>query len=428
MEEFIIRGGRRLSGSLRIQGSKNAVLPIMAASLLCTGTTRLVNVPRISDVCDMCDILRCLGCVCEWETEHALLINTVNACPRNIEAELSERMRSSVFLLGPLLARFGEANLFMPGGCRIGARPIDIHLAGLRSMGCVISEKDGCIAAICLQLMGCRINLRYPSVGATENILMAAVCASGYTTITNCAREPEVVELCLFLNECGARIKGIGSDTLIIQGVECKDLHATEYRVGGDRIAAATYLYAVAGCGGQIHIDGIYPAYLSAIMEHLRRMKCDLRTGKDWVELFRDKPIYGASVSTGPYPGYPTDLQSIAIAVLLSANSISHVSENVFEDRFLVINEMKKFGVRLKVCGRSAIIYGIEKLKGASVQATDLRGGAALMIAGLEADGETHITGLKHIDRGYEAPEYILKTLGADICRAAAERNENDWP
>ncbi len=389
----------------------------MAASLLCTGTVRLSNVPKISDVCDMCDILKRLGCKCVWEDEHCLLIDTENACPRNIEAELSEKMRSSVFLLGPLLARFGEANLHLPGGCQIGPRPIDIHLSGLRSLGAVISERDGCIAAIALFLRGCDLRLRYPSVGATENILMAAVCATGYTTIRNCAREPEIVELCMFLNACGAKIRGIGSDTLIIQGVPVSDLHTVEYRVGGDRIATATYLYAVAGCGGHIHIDGVYPIYLNAVLGHLTQINCDLRTGKDWVELKRDRELLSADVETAPYPGYPTDLQSIAMAVLMRAPGTSVVSENVFEDRFLVINEMKKFGVRLKVCGRSAIICGDEKLKGATVQATDLRGGAALIVAGLEAVGETHIIGLKHIDRGYETPEYFLKCLGADICR-----------
>ncbi len=417
MEEIIIRGGRPLNGSITIQGSKNAVLPIMAASLLCTGVVCLTNVPRISDVTDMCDILKSLGCKCNWEDEHCLFIDSADACPRNIEADLSGRMRSSVFLLGPLLGRFGEANLHLPGGCQIGLRPLDIHFAGLRSLGAVVRERDGCIAAIALRLVGCEIVLRYPSVGATENILMAAVTAEGYTTMKNCAREPEIVELCMFLNACGARIRGIGSDTLVIKGVSCENLHATEYRVGGDRIAAATYLYAVAGCGGFVHVDGVYPVYLSAIIKHLAALNCDLRTGKDWVELSGNGQLCPADISTGPYPGFPTDMQSIAMAALLRANGVSHVSENVFEDRFLVINELKKFGVRLKVCGRSAIIYGAEKLKGANVQATDLRGGAALLVAGLTADGETHIAGLNHIDRGYQTPDEVLKCLGADICR-----------
>lgn len=394
----------------------------MAASLLCTGITRLKNVPVISDVFDMCDILRKLGCECVWEDEHVLLIDTRNACPRNIEADLTERMRSSVFLLGPLLGRFGEANLHLPGGCAIGVRPLDIHFAGLRSLGAVISAREESITAICIDLRGGEIILRYPSVGATENIVMAAVCAKGFTTIKNCAREPEIVELCLFLNGCGARIKGIGSSTLIIEGVPHTELYPSVYRVGGDRIAAATYLYAVAGCGGEVCINGIYPSYLTAVIDHLTVMGCDLRSNKDSIELRSNcgqastKPA-AADISTGPYPLFPTDMQSIAMAVLTSACGVSHVTENVFEGRFLVINELKKFGVRLKVRGRSAIIYGAENLKGACAQATDLRGGAALLVAGLMADGETHITGLNHIDRGYEAPEKVLRSLGADICR-----------
>lgn len=421
MSEIIIQGGKRLNGSFRIQGSKNAVLPIMAAALLCAGTTELANVPRITDVTDMCEILETLGCACVWKEEHTLLIDAANACPRNIEACLTERMRSSIFLLGPLLARFGEANLHLPGGCCIGKRPIDLHLAGLRSLGAVIHEREDGISALCLGMRGASLHLRYPSVGATENILMAAAAAQGYTRITNCAREPEIVELCLFLNACGAKITGIGSGTLQVQGVALSAFHAGRFEVGGDRIAAATYLYAAAGCGGHICVEGIYPAYLHAVIGHLSRMGCVVREHEQALELMTNTAPQPADIVTGPYPAYPTDMQSIAMAVLGRARGVSSVSERVFEDRFLVAKELEKFGVRLKVQDRSAMICGTDTLHGAAVHATDLRGGAALMVAGLMAEGETVLFDVSHIDRGYEAPEQILRSLGADIRRRAAD-------
>ncbi len=417
MSEIIIQGGRKLAGRFRIQGSKNAVLPIMAASLLVGDVTELTNVPRITDVTDMCEILETLGCRCAWKEGHTLLIDAADACPRNIEACLTERMRSSIFLLGPLLARFGEANLHLPGGCCIGKRPIDLHLSGLRSLGAVIHEKEDGVSALRIELRGSQIRLRCPSVGATENILMAAVAAKGYTRIVNCAREPEIVELCLFLNACGADIRGIGSAALQIRGVEPAHLHSVSWQVGGDRIAAATYLYSTAGCGGHIQVDGIYPAYLSQVLDHLRKMGCAIREHGQGVELFSEGNPQSADVVTGPYPAYPTDLQSIAMAVLGRAEGGSSVTERVFEDRFLVAGELEKFGVRLKVSGRRAMIYGTEKLYGASVHATDLRGGAALMVAGLMAEGETLLTDVFHLDRGYEAPEQVLLKLGADIRR-----------
>lgn len=392
----------------------------MAAALLCEGVTELANVPRITDVTDMCVILETLGCKCVWKERHTLLIDAVNVCPRNIEACLTERMRSSIFLLGPLLARFGEANLHLPGGCCIGKRPIDLHLAGLRSLGAVIHEREDGISALCLEMRGSVIHLRYPSVGATENLLMAAAAAKGYTRITGCAREPEIVELCLFLNACGARITGIGSEMLQIQGVDPADLHAVHYEVGGDRIAAATYLYAAAGCGGHICVEGIYPVYLRAVLEHLSQMGCIVYEHEQAVELLANTRPLPADIVTGPYPEYPTDLQSIAMAVLGRARGIAVVSEQVFENRFLVAKELEKFGVRLKVRDRSAMIYGKDVLHGSTVHATDLRGGAALIVAGLMSEGETVLLDVSHIDRGYEAPEYVLRGLGADIRRRTA--------
>lgn len=420
MSEIIIQGGKRLNGSFKIQGSKNAVLPIMAAALLCEGVTELTNVPRITDVTDMCEILDILGCKCIWKEQHTLLIDAKKACPRNIEACLTERMRSSIFLLGPLLARFGEANLHLPGGCCIGKRPIDLHLAGLRSLGAVIHEREDGISALCLEMRGSTLCLRYPSVGATENILMAATAAKGYTRIVNCAREPEIVELCLFLNACGARITGIGSGTLQIQGVAPSELHAVRYEVGGDRIAAATYLYAAAGCGGHICVEGIYPVYLRAVLDHLAKMGCIIYEHEQAVELLTNTVPLPADVVTGPYPEYPTDMQSIAMAVLGRARGMAVISERVFEARFLVAKELEKFGVRLKVQGRSAMIYGTDELHGATAHATDLRGGAALMVAGLMSEGETVLLDVSHIDRGYEAPEHVLSGLGADIWRRTA--------
>jgi UDP-N-acetylglucosamine 1-carboxyvinyltransferase len=328
-------------------------------------------------------------------------------------------MRSSIFLLGPLLARFGEANLHLPGGCSIGKRPIDLHLAGLRSLGAVIHEREDGISALCLGLRGNEIHLRYPSVGATENILMAAVAAKGYTRITGCAREPEIVELCLFLNACGARISGIGSDSLQIQGREAKELHPVRFHIGGDRIAAATWLYGAAGCGGHVCVEGIAPVYLRNVLKHLSAMGCVCLEHDMCVELYASGKPLSADVVTGPYPDYPTDLQSIAMAVLGKATGISMVTERVFENRFGVAEELEKFGVRLKVQDQSAMIYGNDLLHGATAQATDLRGGAALIVAGLIAEGETHILGVSHIDRGYEHPEQLLCSLGAEIKRRA---------
>jgi UDP-N-acetylglucosamine 1-carboxyvinyltransferase len=419
LSEIIIHGGKRLNGRFRVQGSKNGVLPIMAGTLLCEGVTILENVPRITDVTDMCAILETLGCVCVWEDGHTLRIDTTCACPRNIEANLTERMRSSIFLLGPLLARFGEANLHLPGGCSIGKRPIDLHLAGLRSLGAVIHEREDGISALCLELRGNAIHLRYPSVGATENILMAAVAAKGYTRITGCAREPEIVELCLFLNACGARISGIGSSSLQIQGRDVRELQAVRFCIGGDRIAAATYLYGAAGCGGHVCVEGIAPVYLRNVLTHLAAMGCICLEHDTSVELYASGKPMPADVVTGPYPAYPTDLQSIAMAVLGRARGISVVTERVFEKRFGVAGELEKFGVRLKVQDQSAMIYGSDMLHGTTAHATDLRGGAALMVAGLMAEGETHILDVAHIDRGYEAPEQVLCGLGAEIKRRA---------
>jgi UDP-N-acetylglucosamine 1-carboxyvinyltransferase len=327
-------------------------------------------------------------------------------------------MRSSIFLLGPLLARFGEANLHLPGGCSIGKRPIDLHLAGLRSLGAVIHERPDGLSALSLGLRGNEIRLTYPSVGATENILMAAVAAKGYTRIAGCAMEPEVVQLCLFLNSCGAKIYGIGSSSLLICGVEPENLHAVSFAVEGDRIAAATYLYAAAGCGGHIRVEGIRPSVLDQVIAHLVRMGCRCEMGEQYVELWASGQCLPADVVTGPYPAYPTDMQSMALAVLAGAAGSSVVTERVFEDRFKVTDELKKFGVRLQVRGRSVMIYGNDALEGNTVCAPDLRGGAALMIAGLMARGETRILQVAHIDRGYEEPEQAFRNLGAAIFRS----------
>ena len=416
MSELVIRGGNSLFGEFKVQGSKNAALPIMAAALLIDGAVELTNVPDITDVEDMCDILRTLGCKCE-RNDKTIIIDAKNASPGNVEARLTEKMRSSVFILGPLLARFGEANIHMPGGCAIGKRPIDLHLSGLRSLGAVIHDYGDRIVAVSVNLRGCQICLSYPSVGATENILMAAVLAAGITAIKGCAKEPEIVELCHFLNRCGAKITGIGSDTLIVQGVKPTELHPVSYSIAGDRIATGTYMYACAVCGGNVEINGICPLHLKAVCSHLSKMGCVIYEYENSIRIKSTGYLLPADVSTGPYPLYPTDMQPIAMAALTKAGGISKVTENVFEDRFKTADWLKCFGARLHVDNKSAIIIGVSCLCGTHATACDLRGGAALIIAGLMAEGESYISGLSFIDRGYERPEGVLRELGADICR-----------
>lgn len=413
MSVLKIRGGQRLEGFLSVQGSKNGALPLMAAAVLHAGTTILHNIPRILDVHYMIQILEALGCICTWE-KNSLVIDTSTLKGAQLPKELVGKMRSSIFLLGPLLGRCGEAVTFQPGGCSIGDRPIDLHLWGLRQMNAEIVEEDGKIQALSSGLVGNEVLLPFPSVGATENMLMAAVKAKGITIIKNAAGEPEIIQLCLCLNNMGAKIKGIGSTVLWIEGVT--ELHDSEWTNQGDRIAAATYLTAVAACGGETVIHGVESSQLYSVLSVLSLSGCEVFCGTSSICLrstghLRRVPY----IRTAPFPGFPTDMQSPIMALFTIVPGESVIEETIFEDRFQVVEELKKMGASITMDGKTARIRGVLKLHGACVRAGDLRGGAALVVAGLAAEGNTQILECCHIQRGYENLEKELGSLGADI-------------
>lgn len=415
MSSICIEGGYPLFGSLKTQGSKNAALPILAASVLHKGITRLTNCPQISDVESMIDILKKIGCIVIWE-EKTLVIDARNITSYDIPDEYTKRMRSSFILLGPLLGRKKKAIIAYPGGCSIGSRPVDIHLNAIRKMNVTIIEEEDRIVAFSKKIQGSTIRLPYPSVGATQNCILTAVYGHGTTEIHNCAKEPEVVELCNCLNKMGAKIRGLGRSIIQIVGV--KKLHDTEYEISGDRIAAGTYLTATAITKGEITLTHIEPFYLTSLLEILVRTGCRVKQYVDTIELSaknmsRIKPI--DLIRTGPYPEFPTDMQSQMMSLFMLANGTSIIRETVFEDRYKTVYELEKMGAKIKVDGKNAIIEGVPSVKGANVEAHDLRGGAALVIAGLAAEGITRIDGFSYIERGYEGFCDSLVKLGAQI-------------
>lgn len=409
-----VRGLNPLKGEIQIQGSKNAVLPIMAASMLHKGTTVITHVPKIQDVNCMMGILEYMGCRCDL-TGHTLTIDASQLTDTEIPEEYIKGMRSSIMMLGALLARTGKAVTYHPGGCSIGSRPIDLHLHALKELGAEVIEQEDRIEAYCQKLVGKTIHFYYPSVGATENALLGAVLAEGTTTICGAAKEPEIEELCCFLNQMGADITGAGTDCLVIQGVAA--LHDSQFEVSGDRIVAGTYLCAVSAVSGQVLLTGINPGYMSSVIDKFREMGVQIECGKN--ELYvsvkdRVKPI---ELKTEPYPGFPTDLQSPLLAVLCTAGGKSKIIETVFEGRYETANELKKLGARIMIQDSCAWVHGQALLTGGRVKAPDLRGGAALVVAGLAAQGRTEITGCSHILRGYEDICKDLRMLGADIRR-----------
>ncbi|MCD8372562.1 MAG: UDP-N-acetylglucosamine 1-carboxyvinyltransferase [Clostridia bacterium] len=415
MEKYIINGGNRLYGSVNIQTAKNSVLPILAAAVLTDKRVRILNIPQISDVKNMVKILGCLGCkaVCEGCD---IIIDSSSADCCEIPGALAHELRSSIFLLGPVISRFHRAKIAYPGGCDIGLRPVDLHLNGLKRLGVKITEQNGYILCNCEKLTGNEIMLDCPSVGATENIMLAAVKAEGTTVIKNAAREPEIEDLQRFLNYIGCKVCGAGSGTIIIEGV--KNLSGGEYLPISDRIEAGTFLIAAAMCGGEIEADGISAENISSLLHKLRENGCKLAVKNDKIKLQRfGKLISVKSIETQPYPGFPTDLQAqmTALCCICCGNSI--VTENLFETRFKYIPELRKMGADITVSGRNAFVRGIDKFKGASVASCDLRGGAALVISALAAEGTSEVMDLSHIDRGYGQFEHKLKNLGADIVR-----------
>ncbi len=417
VDVFEIRGSRGLQGEVSIYGAKNAALPILAATVMVDGKTLIHDVPQLEDVRVMIEILRSLGAKVDFSSEHTVSVDASHITNTNVPAALMRRMRSSIFLMGPLLARFGEVCVSKPGGCVIGQRPIDYHLRGMRLLGATIDEKHGFIRCTSNRLFGAQITLDFPSVGATENLIMAAAMADGVTVIENAAREPEIVDLANFLCTCGAKIESAGEDTILVRGVH--HLHAGEYKIIPDRIVAGTLLVAAAATRGNITLNGISGAYLGAVLSKLRDAGIQIEAEDDIISVAAMGSYCAVDVRTAPFPGFPTDLQAPLMAMLTTAEGTSVMRENVFEARFKHVNDLLRMGADISVDLRTAVVRGVRQLSGAPVEATDLRGGAALLIAGLMADGTTRVEGLNHIDRGYQGIEFYLRDLGADIVRLA---------
>ena len=415
MDKFIIDGGEKLYGKIALQSAKNTVLPLLAASVLTDEQVRIRNVPTINDVENMLHILSEVGCVIRRNKEY-VVIDSSNAVSHEIPARLTRELRSSVFMLGSVLTRFQRAKISYPGGCDIGLRPIDLHLSSLKRLGVKIIEKDGYIECQAEKLRGAEILLDFPSVGATENIILAAVKAEGCTIIRNAAKEPEIIDLQNFLNAMGARIRGAGGGTIVIEGV--KRLRGIDYTPIGDRIEAGTYLIAAATCGGEIQTIGVPPENIAALLHKLRENGCKIHTKNDKIELSSDGRLKSVNiVETMPFPGFPTDMQAQYGALCATARGTTLIVENLFETRYRYAAELKRMGADVIVRDRTAIIRGVERLHGACVTASDLRGGAALVIAALKAEGQSAVMDLSHVDRGYADFEGKLKKLGAKIKR-----------
>lgn len=415
MEGFLVRGGEKIYGEMNLDAAKNAVLPILAASILPEGQTLLKKCPAISDVESMRGILQTLGCNTQWTAE-GLLIDSKALNSGEMPEHLSKRIRSSIFLLGPILSKLRRATMVYPGGCEIGLRPIDLHLSGLRRMGVVIREEGGVLHCDGSNMHAADVHLDYPSVGATENVMMSAVLLDGITTITNAAREPEIEDLQNYINAMGGNVQGAGTHTIVVRGVQA--LHGGEYEPMPDRIAAGTYLCAAAITGGAITLRHARPRDLKAVLEKLTEMGCALREEENLIALAapcRLKAFH--QVQTQPYPGFPTDMQSQILALASTARGSSVVVENVFENRFALVGDLSRMGADIRVSGRAAFVQGVDRLHGAQVSARDLRAGAALVLAALRAEGETLVHDVHYIDRGYEKMEERLSELGADIRR-----------
>lgn len=415
MDKYIIDGGEKLYGKVEVQRAKNTVLPLLAASVLTDEQVKIRGVPTITDVENMIRILSEVGCKIRRQKDCAV-IDSSNAVSHEIPQRLTKELRSSVFMLGSVLTRFRRAKISYPGGCDIGLRPIDLHLSGLKRLGVEIVEEGGYIDCRADKLVGAEILLDFPSVGATENIILAAVKAEGVTVIRNAAKEPEIIDLQNFLNAMGARVRGAGGGTVVIEGV--KKLHGVEYTPIGDRIEAGTFLIATACCGGEIETSGVSAENIAALLHKLRENGCKIHTKNDKIILRSDKRLRAVDlVETMPFPGFPTDLQAQYSTLCCTARGTTLVVENLFETRYKYVGELKRMGADVTVRGRTAVIRGVEKLHGARVTAGDLRGGAALVVAALGAEGQSDVVDLSHIDRGYADFEYKLKKLGAKIRR-----------
>ena len=412
MSKFIIHGGKKLKGEVKISGSKNAALPIIAATVLIKGRTTLYNVPNIQDVQTMFEIIKDIGGKVT-KKNNKVIIDTSKVHTYEIPEELMRKMRSSVILAGAIIGKYHKANFSYPGGCDIGARPIDLHLKGFEKLGIEIKEEYGEIVCSSEEIVGTQINLDFPSVGATENIILASCLAEGTTVLTNSAKEPEIEDLVKFLNKAGAKIKGAGTDRIEIIGV--RKLSEISYNIMPDRIEAGTYLVAGAITGGDIKITNANPRHIEPILNKLEETNCKIITQNNEIEIIAPRRLKAVDIKTMPYPGFPTDLQSIFTALLTHAKGTSIVTENIFESRYKYTQELNRMGAKIKVEGRTAIIKGSRRIQGTNVVANDLRGGAALILEALSAKGKTQIDNIHYILRGYENIEQKLKKLGAEI-------------
>ncbi len=427
MDKIIVRGGKKLRGEIGVQGAKNSVLPILVATLLVNGISVIHNCPLLSDVDATIRILRYLGCSVTREG-HTVTVDSSNVERCDVPDNLMREMRSSIVFLGGILGRIGKAVLSTPGGCEIGLRPIDLHLSAMEQFGATVETENGFIVCSAEEkgLCGTRIILSFPSVGATENIILAATLAKGTTVISNAAREPEISDLADFLNRCGAKIYGAGDSTVTIEGVS--QLHSAEHTIIPDRIVASTYMIGAAITGGSVCLKDIIPSHIGPIIQPLREAGCTIDVNSRKVTV--TSPVHLKRIRmirTMPHPGFPTDVQAQMMALTTIAEGTSVFVENIFESRFKHIGELIRFGAKISAEGRMAVVEGVKTLNGANVKATDLRGGSAMILAGLCARGETEISDIHHIDRGYEEPEKVLEFLGADIKRVKSNEKHTTF-
>jgi len=420
LEKIIVRGGNRLQGTVQVEGAKNAVLPVIAASLLASeGKSIIRDVPQLSDVFTISEVLRHLNAEVTF-LDNEITVDASRELSIETPFEYVRKMRASFLVLGPLLARTGKARVALPGGCAIGSRPIDLHLKGFEAMGAKVDVGNGFIeASVSGRLHGAKIYMDFPSVGATQNVMMAASLADGQTVIENCAKEPEIVDLANFLNEMGANVKGAGTGTIKIEGVE--KLHAADHTIIPDRIEAGTFMVAAAITKGNVLVKGAVPEHISSLIAKLEEMGVTIIEEENGVRVIGPETLKAVDIKTMPYPGFPTDMQAQMMALLLCAEGTSVITETVFENRFMHVEEFRRMNADLKIEGRSVIVNGPCNLQGAEVAATDLRAAAALIIAGLAAKGITRVTELKHLDRGYLNFHLKLAALGADIERVDDE-------
>ncbi|WP_099222588.1 UDP-N-acetylglucosamine 1-carboxyvinyltransferase [Listeria costaricensis] len=419
MEKMIVRGGKQLQGTVRVEGAKNAVLPVIAATLLASkGQSELNNVPNLSDVYTINEVLKYLNADVKFENG-VVKVDATGEISSDTPFEYVRKMRASIVVMGPLLARTGCARVALPGGCAIGSRPVDLHLKGFEAMGATVKIENGYIEATVDQLKGAKVYLDFPSVGATQNIMMAATLAEGTTTIENVAREPEIVDLANFLNQMGAKVVGAGTEVIRIEGV--KELTATNHSIIPDRIEAGTFMIAAAITRGNVLIEDAVPEHISSLIAKLEEMGVEIIEEENGLRVIGPEKLKAVDVKTMPHPGFPTDMQSQMMVIQMLSEGTSVMTETVFENRFMHVEEMRRMNADMKIEGHSVIINGPAELQGAEVAATDLRAAAALILAGLVADGYTQVTELKFLDRGYYDFHGKLKALGADVERVEDE-------